>query len=194
VHFLILHDFLLVYQKRSLRGVFSNTFFTACFKNDPSIVAKASELHDELVTDLQAFIPDGNFVTQCLVQPLPTHYGRKSAEAGGNIMGVEQQPCNGLLFVAVVMVKTPEQEGFAYPRVQAWLERLKVFAATMENGNLPWIYLNYADKSQDVLGSYGKENLRKMREVARKYDPEQVFQLLCPGGFKISNVKGKGAF
>lgn len=104
-------------------------------------------------------------------------------------MGVEDQPVNGLLFVAVVMVKTPEQEAFAYPKAKAWLEALKAFASTIENGNLRWIYLNYADKSQKVLESYGAANVQRMRQVAAKYDPEQVFQRLCPGGFKISEVK-----
>lgn len=28
-----------------------------------------------------------------------------------------------------------------------------------------------------------------MREVAAKYDPQQVFQKLVPRGFKISNLK-----
>ncbi|KAI1630866.1 hypothetical protein F4809DRAFT_659253 [Biscogniauxia mediterranea] len=162
-----------------------NTFFTLSVRNDGRIVSKASELHDQLVDELKGFIPDGDFITQCLVQPLPRLYGQKSAMAGGNIMGVESQPVDGLLFVAVVMVKTPEQEAFAYPRVRAWVEALKAFAGTIENGLLPWVYLNYADKTQEVLQSYGPQNVAKMNEVAAKYDPQRVFQKLCPGGFKL---------
>lgn len=37
--------------------------------------------------------------------------------------------------------------------------------------------------------SYGAENVAKMRAAAKKYDPEQVFQIRVPGGFKISKVK-----
>lgn len=163
---------------------------TASFKNDTRILAKALELHDELVTELKAFISDGDFVTQCLFQPLPKLFGQRSAEAGGNIMGVEHQAENGLLLVAAAMVRTPEQEAFAYPKVKAWVQAVRDFAATVENGNLGWIDLNYADQSQDPLASYGIENVKKMRDVAAKYDPTQVFQTLCPGGFKISHVKG----
>lgn len=101
-------------------------------------------------------------------------------------MGVENQSTNGLLFVAVVMVKTAEQEKFAYPKVKAWITSLKEFAETIEKGNLPWIYLNYADSSQDVLQSYGEDNVRRMKDVAAKYDPKQVFQRLCSGGFKLN--------
>ena len=56
------------------------------------------------------------------------------------------------------------------------------------DGNLEFICLNYADGSQDVFGSYGKENVRKMKDAAAKYDPSGVFQDLCSGGFKLKNV------
>ena len=142
-----------------------------------------------MVEDFKTHIPDGDFWTQCLFQPLPKLFGQRSAEAGGNITGVQNQTEDGLLFQASAMVRTAEQEAFAYPKIKAWIEEIKVFAATIEGGNLPWIYLNYADKSQDPLSSYGKENLQKLREVSKRYDPQQVFQRLCAGGFKISAVR-----
>jgi hypothetical protein len=103
-------------------------------------------------------------------------------------MGVERQPHNGVLWLATAMVKTAEQEAFAYPKVKAWVEGVKEFAQTIEGGLLEWRYLNYADKSQDPLASYGEGNLTLLRDVAGRYDPEAVFQKLCPGGFKISEV------
>ena len=51
-----------------------------------------------------------------------------------------------------------------------------------------YIYLDYADETQDPLGSYGPENVAKMRAAAAKYDPTGVFQTMVPGGFKISKV------
>lgn len=52
----------------------------------------------------------------------------------------------------------------------------------------PYIYLNYAGKDQDVLGGYGKANVRKMEKLSAKYDPDSVFQSLVPGGFKIGKA------
>lgn len=49
----------------------------------------------------------------------------------------------------------------------------------------PFIYMNYADQAQDVLGGYGAENKAKMEAASRKYDPEGIFQALVPGGWKI---------
>ncbi|OGM43490.1 hypothetical protein ABOM_008048 [Aspergillus bombycis] len=169
-------------------GDHQSTFYTATFANDARIVAKATELHERLVADLKTLIPDGDFTTQCLLQPLPKAYGQTSARNGGNVMGVQNQRVDGLLFVAIVLLKTPAQQAFAYPRIRAWVEELKAYAATIENGNLDWVYLNYADGSQDPLRSYGVENVRKMKLAAAKYDPHQVFQKLCVGGFKISHV------
>ena len=46
-------------------------------------------------------------------------------------------------------------------------------------------YLNYADPSQDPIGSYGPENVQRLRKASRKYDPKGVFQRQVPGGFKL---------
>lgn len=49
----------------------------------------------------------------------------------------------------------------------------------------PFIFANYAGPFQDVVGSYGKESVNFLRSVARRYDPDHVFEILKPGGFKI---------
>jgi hypothetical protein len=46
-------------------------------------------------------------------------------------------------------------------------------------------YLNYADPSQNPIGSYGPENVHNLRKASRKYDPKGVFQRQVPGGFKL---------
>lgn len=48
-----------------------------------------------------------------------------------------------------------------------------------------FIYLNYADISQNVLESWGNGSLAKLRAVSRKYDPKGVFQTQSPGGYKL---------
>jgi hypothetical protein len=46
-------------------------------------------------------------------------------------------------------------------------------------------YLNYADPSQDPIGSYGPENVQSLSKASRKYDPKGIFQRQVPGGFKL---------
>ncbi|KAJ8127709.1 hypothetical protein O1611_g5924 [Lasiodiplodia mahajangana] len=164
------------------------SWFTLTFKNDARIMAKASELHEALVASLLSFVPGGDFMSQCNFQPLPTIVAQHSLLAGGNIMGLEDNKSDGIIWHTVTIMKTPEQHAFAYARLKLCVESLREFAASIEGGLLRWIYMNYADKSQDVLASYGPENVKKMRKVAGKYDPDGVFQKLCPGGWKLPNL------
>ena len=53
-----------------------------------------------------------------------------------------------------------------------------------------YIYMNYASQFQDVVGSYG-ESADKLRRIARKYDPTEVFQKLQPGYFKLQGPPNK---
>ncbi|PTB64859.1 FAD-binding domain-containing protein [Trichoderma citrinoviride] len=48
-----------------------------------------------------------------------------------------------------------------------------------------FIYLNYADISQNVLSTWGASNLAKLQAVSKKYDPKGVFQTRSPGGYKL---------
>jgi hypothetical protein len=69
----------------------------------------------------------------------------------------------------------------------------EILAAGEELGvNNPYIYLNYANKDQDVLSGYGDANKAYMAEISAKYDPNGVFQKLVPGGWKIANSAGSG--
>ncbi|XDG10327.1 hypothetical protein ABKA04_009942 [Annulohypoxylon sp. FPYF3050] len=135
---------------------FDNAWFTACFKNDERIVAKAVAVHADLVETFKLRIPESDFRTQCIFQPVPKMIAELSIAGGGNVMGVEHHTSNGILFLLSAMLKTSEQKAFAQVKVHQAVEAVREYAATIEgDGNLPWIYMNYADKSQNVLGSYG---------------------------------------
>ena len=69
----------------------------------------------------------------------------------------------------------------------SFIHELSEFSKKIGKDN-EFIYLDYAYKTQNPLGSYGKENIDKIRAVAKKYDPDGVFQTMVPGGFKISDV------
>lgn len=165
----------------------SSIWFTLTFKNDTRIMAKAAETHETLVGELKSIVPDGNMLSQCIFQPLPKLYTERSIAAGGNVMGLERQKDDGVLLLALAEVPTADQRDAAYPKVKAWVEEIQAFASSV-GGAQDWLYLNYANPSQDVLSSYGVENVSFMKKVAAKYDPEEVFQKLCPGGFKLSDI------
>lgn len=58
----------------------------------------------------------------------------------------------------------------------------------LEHTILPWIYLNDADKGQDVFGGYPIENLQALRRIRDKFDPDRIFTDLMPGGWKVAHA------
>lgn len=67
---------------------------------------------------------------------------------------------------------------------KSFINRSKAYAA--ETGQLhPFLYQNYAAEWQDVFAGYGEENRAKLRSIQKKYDPEDVFQRLQSGYFKV---------
>lgn len=110
----------------------------------------------------------------------------------GNVLGLEQNKHDAILIQASASVRTPGLEEWVRPKVRAVVDSTRAFAATIEGGVVPWVYLNYAHPSQDVLQSYGLDNMSLICETASRYDPEGVFQHLCPGGFKLPVTSSTG--
>lgn len=55
-----------------------------------------------------------------------------------------------------------------------------------EIGDLdPFVYMNYAAKDQDPIGSYGAASVKQLQAVQERVDPRKVFTNQVPGGYKI---------
>jgi len=164
----------------------SDIWFTMTFANDIEILTKIVELNEAFVEEWKAN-SDPDFINQCMFQSIPTIFSERSAERGGNVMGLDKLDKNVIMLNFNIAVKTADEEADARPLLRFYGERMKEFAAS-KDGLVDWQYLNYADSYQDPLGSYGSENVEKIRAAARKFDPQGVFQTKVPGGFKISKV------
>ena len=77
-----------------------------------------------------------------------------------------------------------KDDAMAHEATKAIQERIKG-AAEEEQKGLEFLFMNDASWDQDVIGGYGAQNVRRLREVARRYDPQRVFQRLVKGGFKL---------
>lgn len=55
----------------------------------------------------------------------------------------------------------------------------------LDNG---YVYMNYASQYQDVISSYGDENKAKLKKIAVRYDPQQVYQGLQLGYFRLDRA------
>lgn len=64
-----------------------------------------------------------------------------------------------------------------------------VISSAEERGKLlEYQFMNDASYTQTILDSYGSENVNMLKDVARKYDPEGVFQKLQHDGFLLKKL------
>lgn len=125
-----------------------------------------------------------DFETQAYFQPLPIIMAQRAAEKGGNTLGLDRIGNNSVILLASLAVNGVDQEALGRQKMYAWLRALEQY--TEATGTMvEYKYMNYADATQDVLKSYGRENVKRMQRVSSKYDPEGVFQTRAPGGFKL---------
>lgn len=166
---------------------YRNVWFTLTMRNDFGIVQKAAAMHDDLVAELLTLMNATDFTTQCLFQPIPAYLAEMAAAKDGNMVGMNAVKDNALMWLIIGAVSTEAQEAIMREKLSAFSATLEQYATDME-GNMAWRYLNYADPTQDPLSAYGAANIQFMKDVATKYDPEQVFQKKVTGAFRVSRL------
>ncbi|KAI1758840.1 hypothetical protein GGR53DRAFT_198751, partial [Hypoxylon sp. FL1150] len=118
------------------------------------------------------------------LQPYPVSLLKNTSAKGGNVIGLD--PSNGPVVNILLLSYWADRKD--YERVIGFMQR--ALKSIEQNANargqlVPYIYWNYAFSHQDALQSYGEKNVRKLQEASRKYDPNGLFQIACPGGFKL---------
>ena len=161
-------------------------WMTLTGKNDERFIRAGVEAQAKLIKKWEA-TQDADFHNYITFQAMPTLLFEHSVEKGGNVIGMDREEGNAILFQMQHMVRTAEQEDEARKELKAMHGELKEYFVS-EGVDVEWEYLGYADGFQDPLSTMGSENIQLMKDVAAKYDPDQVFQKRVPGGFKISDV------
>ncbi|EMR72870.1 putative fad linked oxidase-like protein [Eutypa lata UCREL1] len=113
------------------------------------------------------------------IQPLASSAVTEGEHRGGNIMGIKKIAQSWYAFAGFWPDASLDEEGL---RSVDDLRRTAEELAKWSGDHLEFHFMNDASPSQTVLESYGLENLNMLREVAAKYDPEKVFQVLQNGG------------
>ncbi|KAF1844012.1 FAD-binding domain-containing protein [Cucurbitaria berberidis CBS 394.84] len=163
-------------------------FGTLTFANDLRVMTEAHNIFKDVLANLKAKAT-GDWGIYVLYQPLPPAYTRNSAAKGGNVLGFERFKDQVLcLYQPYISWQGAQQDALFQGAGADLINRIRAYAESIGADN-PYLYLDYADKTQDPLKSYGPENVQKMKAAAKKYDPHGVFQNLVPGGFKISKVQ-----
>ncbi|KAL4954779.1 hypothetical protein BDW69DRAFT_204963 [Aspergillus filifer] len=163
-----------------------NDFYTLTFANDPSILHKAIDIQDRMISEAKRNVKSTNWSIISLFQPLPALFAKIGREKGGNVLGLSEDR-NHILDLLWLTWDNESDNNFFNWVGKTYISELEAFAKSV-GGDYPYIYLNYAGADQNPLRSYGEENLVFLQDVAREIDPEGVFQGAVPGGFKVSRA------
>ncbi|KAF1924723.1 FAD binding domain-containing protein [Didymella exigua CBS 183.55] len=115
---------------------------------------------------------------------------QKMRQNGGNALNLDPSQGPLLLFNPAPTWTDAADDDRVNRMIDAMFKRT---AAEAEKRGLAskYIYMNYGSKYQDVIASYGSANKARLKSIARKYDPKQVFQKLQPGYFKLEGAPAK---
>ncbi|KAK7757764.1 hypothetical protein SLS62_000142 [Diatrype stigma] len=116
-------------------------------------------------------------------QPISPNLVEAGQRSGGNTLGLEAVP-QSWFHIDLLWWNSEDDEAMRIAGESMYAE---IEAAAKEQGShMRYIFMNDANERQSVIASYGPENVQRMRQVQKKYDPEQVFDRLLAGAFKLS--------
>ncbi|KAI1213968.1 FAD-binding domain-containing protein [Annulohypoxylon truncatum] len=164
-------------------------WMTITFKFDHRIIRRTVDAYETLLGQLKEAITDNSFGVNMVLQPLLASWTQHSLDRGSNMLGLERITEDCVIVVVGVEVATSElSDKVSEPATRAMFSEVESYAKSLDK-DVGFLYLNYCDGSQNPLGNYGEENVKKMKEASAKYDPIGVFQERVPGGYKISMMK-----
>ncbi|MCJ1461410.1 hypothetical protein MMC07_000007 [Pseudocyphellaria aurata] len=162
---------------------YRNTYSTATFKNSRMLLSKVLEIFASEIEDIKD-VADilASLVIQPITKPMISHFSKN----GGNALGLVES--DGPLILMLVAFRWSSADDDA--RMYATSDRIidtSIAAAKEMHLDHRYIYQNYASHRQDVFAGYGPVNHDRLVQISRKYDPNQIFQTLQPGYFKLGD-------
>lgn len=119
---------------------------------------------------------EGVFV-EFLVQPQPVTNGT-------NLFGLTPGKTDYVIVDMTAAYADESDDALVEAAMNDIVDRQKALLAS--GGHLvDFVYLNYADVSQDPYSSWGADSVAQLQAVSNKYDPNGVFQHMVPGGYKV---------
>lgn len=176
-----LSDFALELNANTPYG-FRQLFYTGTYANNLTLLTQLAAQLNESMQPVNGLASLNNYAMS--LEPLPTTITKWGPEKGGNALGLD--PSDGDLVLVLLGVTWGDEadDEIITNAVTDLFTKFDAFAAS-QSGLNPYLYLNYAYKTQKPIQSYGATNVKKLQAASKKYDPSGVFQNLVPGGFKL---------
>lgn len=119
------------------------------------------------------------------MDPLPPQLYAKYATA--NSLGLTNRKGRSLIILDMsIRWSDAEDDGAVEEAVAALITNIERDVGELDALD-PFLYSNYAAAWQQPIIGYGEDSVERLQRVQSVYDPERVFTVLVPGGFKISD-------
>ncbi|KAL8787619.1 MAG: hypothetical protein Q9195_007707 [Heterodermia aff. obscurata] len=120
-----------------------------------------------------------------VIQTITRSAVQKSALKGGNHLGLKE--VTQAWIASVIQYNSSAADNLARQTSQIFEDQIDAIAQK-RGKNLFYRFMNDAGYNQNVLGSYGAENVARLKDVSHVYDSHQVFQELQNSGFLLSKA------
>lgn len=158
-------------------------WFVTGFKSTQRIYQKIAHLltvaESPKLAQLQSLTP---FSAAFGIQPISASVITAGRERGGNPLGLS--PVNQTWFHIDAGWWFPSDDVRVIDTFKSIIAEIETATQTQED-YLPYLFINDANESQDVIAHYGADNVSRLKDVQAKYDPWGIFQRLVPGGFRL---------
>ncbi|THY35165.1 FAD binding domain-containing protein [Aureobasidium pullulans] len=128
------------------------------------------------------------YIATLTPMPITKQYFRASKVRGGNPMDLDPEDGPHIWYEMSVLYTVERDEEYVSAFLQTVDEEVKKMLAAEGIKQPKYLYLNDADKEQPVFEGYPAENVRKLKQIRHKYDPEMVFTNQMPGGWKVAHA------
>ncbi|KAL2814117.1 hypothetical protein BJX63DRAFT_431519 [Aspergillus granulosus] len=167
---------------------YRDVFLTGSYYNSEAILTRMIEILNAKIEEAIPLATGEDWSIMVIVQPWPKILWQQNANNGvGNVLGLDRFDENMIQVLYDYSWDSAADDALFQRLCEEALAELDEYAKSIDMYN-EYIYLNYADKTQNPLRGYGDENVQFIKKVAAKYDPKGVFQKQVPGGFKVSKA------
>ncbi|ELR10382.1 hypothetical protein VC83_00470 [Pseudogymnoascus destructans] len=172
-------------QKMGAKAAYNKNHlsYTGTYGNDAALLSKIFDISNATVHKIMPQINGGiKWVT--MMEPFPALVDSFGGKNGGNSLGLSAETGDRIVILQLAQFDDREANDLVDTELHNMFDEIASVASEM--GLLRrFRYLNYADKQQNPISSYGPENVAQLQATSKKYDPNGLFQRQAPGGFKL---------
>ena len=158
------------------------SYWTATFQLDRALAQEITDIWTQEVDTIKSSV--AGIVPVLTFQVITSAMIQHMSDEGGNALGLEDEDAPLMLVIPSAMWTNGADDDIVYATYSKWLARSTMRAKELGLHHR-YLYMNYASQFQDPIRGYGDKNAARLKEIAKKYDPDGVFQRLQPGYFKL---------